>query len=651
MHTIEEGPESSGRNSISGRSSNGSGRNDKFSRSGSGRRRSSLLRSVKSVEDARKAADFLYVGWINSDRSEEALLELLDTSPDLKKLSERNKWFPTVIFYVMENKVGKVSTINTSAESLTTEEATKIGKSLAFSLFCNSSPAAAIEEWLCQFPALAVLEENFPMSEHFFTRLAWRLISDALWGLKFRVTCSAIFGLGEMITDIIVAVELHNNGFKIASRLIMSMVATSLSLQTVISIVQNKKLGLKRICVELFFVMTGLRPALDAYRVAKQKEREKGQPFEPFLELMITRIIEMFAESIPGFVVQLSAIAYGSSVSFAVVSSLALSSISVGVISAMVSYEYDVDPKARYRSPAFYGYVPDESQNRSIIFVLMTILSSSVLFIKSSTLVLLAFSFGGMYLSAFIVADVACFISYKCFKGDFYHWLPLGNISLLGSILVRVMMKTITDFTAIVDFRIPFELGGVYWSFNFFATLIMLPISVNFYESEYGKSFVQGVSLWTCSLVTISLAMLSFSGVVYYTKDEHRNSFWSSQTGVEYCKFLFDDGAEEEDDYIRADAVFSCSREKWRGIEDEVRNWIAEKWDEWRKEEPIWFDEAMQASIPIEFIPSDEDRKTMREKRKTMSFTDRVTPMRSNNSMNFGKMMRAKERTKRILPQ
>lgn len=72
--------------------------------------------------------------------------------------------------------------------------------------------------------------------------------------------------------------------------------------------------------------------------------------FEPFMELCVTRVIEMFAEGIPGCVIQIAAVVTGDgSVSVAVGTSILFSVLSVGTISAMVSYDFDVDPKARYR--------------------------------------------------------------------------------------------------------------------------------------------------------------------------------------------------------------------------------------------------------------------------------------------------------------
>ena len=54
--------------------------------------------------------------------------------------------------------------------------------------------------------------------------------------------------------------------------------------------------------------MIGFKPAVDAYRVAKGEKQEAGQPIDALTEITFMKGIEMFAESIPGVIIQLMAI-------------------------------------------------------------------------------------------------------------------------------------------------------------------------------------------------------------------------------------------------------------------------------------------------------------------------------------------------------
>ena len=51
----------------------------------------------------------------------------------------------------------------------------------------------------------------------------------------------------------------------------------------------------------------------------------------------------------------------------------------------------------------------------------------------------------------------------KALRGDFWYWMPVGgNTEVLSSIVSRVLVKVVTDFTSIVQFRHPYEIGGMY---------------------------------------------------------------------------------------------------------------------------------------------------------------------------------------------
>ena len=549
---------------------------------GSSRRRSLLL-SSDSVISSREAADSLFEQWSSSDRSEESVAAIIDSIPALAALRDRWAWFNYCMYKVLLNKVSRVAKVGSTADELTKEDAGKIGSSLAFSLFCNSSPRAAVNEWGLQFPCVQQFEEVYPEFLHFMVRLTSRLIRDAVWGLRFRVCLSALFGVGEMATDVMVAVEFFNQKHLVFGFLIVGMVGLCLFLQFALAILQNYRLGFRRTLVECLVILVGLRPALDAYRVSSAKTREEGQVFEPLLELMITRAIEMFAESIPGFVVQLAAIASGLAFSTTAMLSLAFSAVSIGIVSAMFSYEYDVDAKSRYCSPSFYGCIPDTAQSRTLIFLNMVVFSVSVLFLRASSLILL-WLISVTHLGLYLTVDYGLFLLYKVAMGDFIYWIPFPrSVSVFTSMSARIIMKTINDFTATLDCRQPIELGGSYWLFSTIQAFLLLPISIILYTRDFGSPDVHGWSLWMLASISISISVISLVGVLYLIKGEYRRTFWSFTTGSEYVVNLYRIGIEEEDDFIRADAVFSNNRLIWSTIDGEVKEWVSSNWRRWKK--------------------------------------------------------------------
>ena len=49
---------------------------------------------------------------------------------------------------------------------------------------------------------------------------------------------------------------------------------------------QNRKMGLKRLILEMIPVVVGLKPAVDAFRVASGSKIEEKQAFDPLAEMV-----------------------------------------------------------------------------------------------------------------------------------------------------------------------------------------------------------------------------------------------------------------------------------------------------------------------------------------------------------------------------
>ena len=74
----------------------------------------------------------------------------------------------------------------------------------------------------------------------------------------------------------------------------------------------------------------------------------------------------MFAEAIPGVIIQLAAIlSEGRSTSGIAIASLAVSALTTGFISASISFDWDTDPEKRIANPDFYGYIPNSATRRA----------------------------------------------------------------------------------------------------------------------------------------------------------------------------------------------------------------------------------------------------------------------------------------------
>ena len=128
----------------------------------------------------------------------------------------------------------------------------------------------------------------------------------------------------------------------------------------------NINRGPKRVLREIIPVIFGLKPAVDAFRVASGAKIEKGQVVDPMQDMIYTKAIEMFAEAIPGVIIQLSAsLSFGGEISTAAFVSLLVSALTTGFASATVSFDMDTDTSNRKNNPEFFGYIPDNAKKRT----------------------------------------------------------------------------------------------------------------------------------------------------------------------------------------------------------------------------------------------------------------------------------------------
>jgi hypothetical protein len=97
----------------------------------------------------------------------------------------------------------------------------------------------------------------------------------------------------------------------------------------------------------------------------------------------------------------------------------------------------------------------------------MVVNSALLLLVRSVSLSLFAMAGGGQWVLAYLAGDMGLFFAYKLLRRDFWHWVPLeGAESVVESVLLRFIVKVLVDFTGIVQFRAPGELGGSYFTFN-----------------------------------------------------------------------------------------------------------------------------------------------------------------------------------------
>ena len=88
------------------------------------------------------------------------------------------------------------------------------------------------------------------------------------------------------------------------------------------------------------------KPGVDAIRVASGSERIVGAPMDPFIEMIVGKVVELAFESGAGAALQ-AAIVLSGYWSTAAVVSVGISCLATGFLSSMMAFELDIGPARR----------------------------------------------------------------------------------------------------------------------------------------------------------------------------------------------------------------------------------------------------------------------------------------------------------------
>ena len=205
-------------------------------------------------------------------------------------------------------------------------------------------------------------------------------------------------------------------------------------------------------------------------RVANGKERGEHAAVDNEMALTLTRGFELACESIPGSIVQtgkfMQSIKSEGGWSKVALGSIIVSALTTGFTSAVISFDFDVSPKRRRNEPTFYGYIPDSAGRRTAIFFCMIMNGALLLLVRSVSTALLAMV-GWRWIVGYLVGDMSLYFVYKLLRRDFWHWVPLkGAMSVVQSVLERLIVKVLVDYTGVIQLRGAAEMGGVFFTLN-----------------------------------------------------------------------------------------------------------------------------------------------------------------------------------------
>jgi hypothetical protein len=203
------------------------------------------------------------------------------------------------------------------------------------------------------------------------------------------------------------------------------------------------RIGVRRVLFELLMLLVGVKPGVDTYR-ALFHDQEDGALLTPQQELMFSKCIEMFCESIFSAVFQLMAILDEDEQNPTALVSVVVSILTISLNATTITYDMDVKESNRRMSP-FYGMFRNGTKNRFMEFASMWFFN---MFSVASQVLSCAILANRGYLVWKVLLEMAVYLAYKTLRGDLLLWIPVyGALGVAISILHRVVVKFIADFT------------------------------------------------------------------------------------------------------------------------------------------------------------------------------------------------------------
>jgi hypothetical protein len=229
---------------------------------------------------------------------------------------------------------------------LTAAEAEMIGRGLECIVRLSASHVEAVDEFLKLYPALDVLVQQHVWFRPMLEAVAKRRLASATFGLKLRLGIGAGVSMADMLSDGFSIVSMVQSGQAMGAYGLIGLIGTSLAIQALVSILQSKHRGRKVVAWEVFLVLSLAKPGVDAIRVASGSERIVGAPMDPFIEMIVGKVVELAFESGAGAALQ-AAIVLSGYWSTAAVVSVGISCLATGFLSSMMAFELDIGPARR----------------------------------------------------------------------------------------------------------------------------------------------------------------------------------------------------------------------------------------------------------------------------------------------------------------
>ena len=463
---------------------------------------------VNQIKTARKRG-----GWKkHAELGKVGVDEFLYISDAMREFLAKHPWLRVLLHEISLNRVKAAHTVDTALADMNDQDAIKLAKGLSTIILSTTEASTAVDHWIAQNTALEEFEENYEWMRPFFVEIAQYNLNTSNLGLKLRVFEGALLSTIDLITDIYMTVQFFNTeGQEGYGRMNTWLIGLTMLCQVVAAYAQNSKKP-SMFLKDAICVLTGFKPALDAYRVGSGQEKEDHQTVSPLQQMTCCKGIEVVFEAVPATIIQAYAFLLASEKSTGALISILVSAATIGFTSSMVTYDWDTSPSGRDANSAYYGFVPDKALPRAVCFLSMMSLSFAHVLLLCFSCALLAIM-DANWLVYYLAADMGLFFLYKILRQDFYYYVNLqGPVRLIIAIIMRVADKTLINFTLMIHLRNPCEGGGFMFSFSLLFSLAGSYCSAYLYANYFDEDNKLDTATLQAVLVSLSVVWLVSAG-------------------------------------------------------------------------------------------------------------------------------------------
>ena len=185
-------------------------------------------------------------------------------------------------------------------------------------------------------------------------------------------------------------------------------------------------------------------------------------------------------------------------------------------------------------------FIPDDALRRTLSFGCLILNGALPLQLRSFGAAMLIIA-NNNYFIAYMGGDIALYLLQKALRNDFWYWIPLDGAAGIGmSVLTRVALKIITDYTAVVHFRGSGELGGAYWTLSMLMAIAATFASVHIdFKSVEDVDQAPEETEWVFASVLGGAWVAVFLAFIVLMKKKYRATFFSLESGTQWAQSYF----------------------------------------------------------------------------------------------------------------